>query len=134
MIVAIWNSFRRLPLWVQGWMVFLLIPINVISLFFLREPMGVLVCVLAIGGMVPNLFIMAVDRGMSKLMAVPHIFLWTPLCILILWMLIAKLTGSLSFGQTYTSFLVVLLVIDFCSLLFDFPDAWKWYSGDRSIA
>ena len=134
MIVAIWNSFRRLPLWVQGWMVFLLIPINVISLFFLREPMGVLVCVLAIGGMVPNLFIMAVDRGMSKLMAVPHIFLWTPLCIFILWMLIAKLTGSLSFGQTYTSFLVVLLVIDFCSLLFDFPDAWKWYSGDRSIA
>ena len=79
MIVAIWNSFRRLPLWVQGWMVFLLIPINVISLFFLREPMGVLVCVLAIGGMVPNLFIMAVDRGMSKLMAVPHIFLWTPI-------------------------------------------------------
>ena len=95
MILSIRRSFRRLPLWVQGWMVFLLIPANLFSLFFLSEYMGVLVCVLAIGGMAPNLLIIVFDRGLSKLMAIPHIILWTPLCLLILWMLIAKLTGSL---------------------------------------
>ena len=134
MILAIWNSFRRLPLWVQLWMVLLLMPANLISLFFLRERMGVLIAVLAIGGMIPNLLIVMYDRGMSKLMSLPHVVAWTPLCVLLLWMLFGKLTGRLELERAYTLFLFILLAVDAFSLVFDFLDTWKWYQGDRGIA
>jgi len=96
--------------------------------------MGILIATLAIGGMVPNIFIMAYERGMSKLMALPHVVVWTPLCILVLWLLYKSYAGSLELGSPYTFFLIILLIINTVSLMFDFPDIWKWYSGDRAIA
>ena len=47
----IFQSFRRLPLWVQIWMVLILIPINLTSLFFLDQPMGSWIAALAVFGM-----------------------------------------------------------------------------------
>ena len=73
LFIEIWNSFRALPLWVQLWMVVILMPINFASLFFLGEPQGGLIAFLAIFGMLPNMVIMIYDRGLSKLMAFPHL-------------------------------------------------------------
>ena len=69
MIVEIWQSFRRLPLWVQIWVAGILVPVNLGSLLFLSEYEGVIVATLAVGGMAPNLVIMARDHGFSRAMA-----------------------------------------------------------------
>jgi len=128
-IVDIWNSFRRMPLWVQVWVALILVPVNMAPLFFLGQPYAIWVAVLSIGGLMPNLPIMLNDRGLSKLMALPHLVAWTPLVVLIGWLLA---TGAPVGG--YWVLLVVLLGVDLISLGFDFPDALKWWRGDRDIA
>jgi len=130
MILDIWNSFRRLPLWVQIWVAVILVPVNLATLAFVTAPYGLPVAVLAIGGMMPNLGVMVIERGFSKTMSLPHLVLWTPLVALIIWILMTSRAGD----PTYLAFLWILLVIDVISLAFDFPDAWRWYKGDRAIA
>jgi len=49
--VEIWNSFRVTPGWVQAWVVFLLMPINTVSLFFINEHKGMLIAFFANIGM-----------------------------------------------------------------------------------
>jgi len=127
LIVDVWTSFRSLPTWVIIWMNFILVPTNVASLFFLDQPMGVWIAILAIGGMVPNLVVIFYDRGISKLMAIPHVIPWTLLIGLILF---TRPEGS----AVYSTYLWVVLVIDVISLCFDYPDAIKWIKGDRAVA
>jgi len=123
----IWRSYRSLPLWVQIWVFGILVPVNSAALFFMFQPSGLWVAVLAIGAMLPNIPIMLYERGLSKMMAWPHLIPWS---ILVLWLLIAMPHGS----TAYTSFLWLLLLIDAISLAFDIPDAIKWLKGDRAIA
>lgn len=123
----IWRSFRSLPAWVQIWVAFLLVPINMTAVFFLDQPSGIWIAVLAIGAMMMNLPIMVYDRGFSKLMAFPHLVPWT---ILVLWIAFARPAGS----AAYDTYLWVLLAINVISLGFDFPDAAKWLQGDREPA
>lgn len=130
MILQIWQSFRSLPLWVQIWVALILVPVNMASLFFLTEAKGVLIAVLAIGGMLPNLFIMMAERGFSKTMALPHLAIWTPLVIIIaLWM---KNGGP--DAQFFPLYLWVLMVVNVISLIFDYKDAWEWWRGARDVA
>ena len=127
MLAEIWKSFRALPAWVQIWVAFLLVPINMAAMFFLNEPSGVWIAVLAIGAMMLNLPIMLHDRGFSKMMALPHLVPWT---ILVLWIALARPVGS----AAYDIYLWVLLVTNVISLAFDYPDAAKWLHGDRTPA
>ena len=129
MVTDIWSSFRRMPGWVQIWVAFILAPVNVATLAMLAQPWGGWVAGLAIGGMLPNLAIMAYERGLSKLMALPHILIWTPLVIY----LGALLAGSGAEGGI-SPFLAALFVVNAISLAFDFPDFIKWLRGDRAIA
>lgn len=129
MIGEIWQSFRRLPGWVQVWVAMILVPVNLAAVAFVGHPHGVWVAVLAIGGMVPNLPIMLIERGLSKAMSWPHVLIWTPLVALLLWLLAS---GQGSGG--YRTYLTVLLVVDLISLGFDYIDAGKWLKGDRGIA
>ena len=127
MVLDIWNSFRQLPLWVQIWVAFILVPINVAALVFVFEPYGVLVAVLAIGGMLPNLGVMVWERGFSNTMALPHVVIWTPLVMLLLWMIVSGATDD----PTYLTYLWALLIIDTLSLAFDFKDSWEWIRERR---
>lgn len=129
MIPDLWNSYRRLPLWVQAWVALWLFPLNLLALAFLDQPGGIAVAVLAVGGMVPNLGIMLWDRGFSKLMSLPHVILWSPLIPVLLWLLWQG-EGS----GAYRAYLWVLLITDLVSLGFDFPDWRKWRQGDRAVA
>lgn len=52
MLNELWHSIRALPLWVKLWMLFLG-PINVCTIFFLDEPYGIWIAILAYGGMIP---------------------------------------------------------------------------------
>lgn len=126
--VDIWNSLRATPLWVQLWMIFILMPINIIGLFLLDQPMAPWIAGLALFGMLPNIVIMYMERGMSKLMAIPHLLPWTVLIAIILF---ARPEGG---SNVYEIYLNALLVINVISLLFDYPDAIKWFKGDRAIA
>jgi hypothetical protein len=130
MIADIWRSFRRMPLWVQIWVAFFLVPANLLPLLFLGEPLAFWVAGLSVGGMLPNLAIMIAERGLSKRMALPHVLIWTPLVILVGWMLLA---GGARDGSFY-AVLMVVLVIDLISLAFDYSDLMKWRNGDREIA
>ena len=130
MIVDIWQSFRRLPLWVQIWVAAILVPVNLASLLFMTEPQGSLVAALAVGGMAPNLIVMVRDHGFSRAMALSHLLIWVPLMIV----LIGLLTGDVALPATYRQFLILLLVIDAVALAFDCLDAMRWWRGERGAA
>lgn len=129
MILDIWRSFMRISTWVQIWIVVILVPVNIAALLFWTAPYGAWIAVLAIGGMLPNLWIMMKERGLSKLMALPHLVIWTPLVVLIVWVV-----GTQELTTPHFWFLCVLLIVDIISLGFDVPDFLKWWRGDREIA
>jgi hypothetical protein len=122
LISDIWQSLRSLPLWVQLWAFAILVPVNLISILFTDHPYGVIVAILAIGGMAPNAVLMFTRRGFSKTMAVPHLFAWIPLVVLIA----VLLTADTDMTTGYTGYLSVLLIVDVVSLAFDIPDTMKW--------
>lgn len=127
-ILTIWRSFRALPFWVQIWVALVLMPINMGGLLFLDTPQGRIATLLGIGGMLPNLAIIWVQRGFSKAMAFPHLPIWTALAIWLAWTLTTNLpTGPLG------AYLTALLAVDIISLIFDYTDAWKWVRGDRAV-
>ncbi|MEP5154615.1 hypothetical protein [Planktotalea sp.] len=123
-LLALWTSFNELPLWVRLWMVLWLIPLNITSLCFINEPMGVWVAVLANVAMLLNLPIMFRERRLSRTMALPHLPFWTPLVILIFWMVPDAST-------LYGMFLIALAATNIFSLVFDYIDAYRWAKGDR---
>jgi hypothetical protein len=126
-ILDTYRSFASLPLWVRIWVAGWLAPINMISVLFLNEPMGGWIAGLAIVAMLPNIPIMIVQRGLSKMMAMPHLIPWTILVALIVFRFP---DGSAS----YTAYLYVLAATNFVSLGFDYIDFFKWIRGDRDIA
>lgn len=128
MILQIWQSYRRLPLWVQLWVALILVPINAASLFLLKHPAGAWLALMAVGAMLCNGVLMLVERGFSKVMALPHVLIWTPMLGLILWLL------NQDIAESYRSYLIVLLAVDVVSLILDVIDSRKWLSGDRKIA
>jgi uncharacterized membrane protein len=130
MLLDIWTSFRNLPLWVQIWVSFILVPVNLIPLAFLDQPLGILVTVLAIAGMAFNLPIMLVTRSMSGAMALPHLVFWTPLVVIVFGVL---LSGA-ELSPTYFWFLVILFVVDAISLAFDLRDAARWFANKKALA
>lgn len=128
-LAAAWASFRRLPGWVQVWVVLILVPVNLAPLAFLGWPGVGLVAVLSVGGMLPNAVLIWVERGFSRAMALSHVLIWTPLVALLAW----RLWGGVEDPALAWLYLAVLLV-DALSLGFDWVDAWRWWRGDRAVA
>lgn len=128
MILQIWQSYRRLPLWVQLWVALILVPVNAASLFFVTQPAGAWLALMAVGAMLCNGVLMLVERGFSKVMALPHVLIWTPMLGLILWLLAQDIADG------FRTYLLILLAVDVVSLILDFIDTRKWLSGDRKIA
>ena len=127
LVADIWQSFRSLPGWVQIWMAFILVPVNIASIAFIGEPLGLWVAVLANIAMLPNLPVMLYERGFSKLMAVFHLVPWTLLLLLIL-------VTRPALSDAYGAYLWLLFAVDLVSLAFDYPDTLKWLRGDRAVA
>ena len=129
MIRDIWQSFCRIPVWVQIWIVLILVPVNLLAIGSINNPYGTVIAILAVGGMVPNLAIMAWERGVSKRMALPHLIAWIPLVVLIPFAM-----AETQARPVYFAFLWVLFVVDVISLGFDIVDFRKWLNGDRDVA
>jgi len=128
MISEVFRSYRRLPLWVQAWVSFILVPVNAASLAFLSEPFGLWIAVPAVGAMLLNGVILLIERGFSKLMALPHVLIWTPMLGLVAWL------PAQDIAPAYRVYLLILLAVDAVSLILDVIDTRKWLSGDREIA
>ncbi|QIE44535.1 hypothetical protein G5B38_02760 [Pseudohalocynthiibacter aestuariivivens] len=122
MIADIWHSFRSLPLWVQIWVFGILVPVNAAAILWVDAPYGGWVAALAIGGMLPNVWIMWRMRGFPRSMAVPHVLVWTPLVALLVWLL----SGLVGASDGYIRYLWLLLAVDLISLGFDYVDTYKW--------
>ncbi|GER08449.1 hypothetical protein GCM10007972_26440 [Iodidimonas muriae] len=115
----IWISYRSQPLWVQFWVALILVPVNMASLLFLTEPMGLWIAILANIAMLSNLPIMLYERGFTNFMALPHILPWTILVCLILFAR-PPATGL------YDVYLWVLVAVDLVSLVFDYQESLAW--------
>ncbi len=122
----IWRSLRALPIWVILWMSLLLGPVNMASIAFLSEPKGILIALLALGGMAASITTLILHRGFSKRVSGGHVFFWTPL-VLILIFARPVATG------TYDAYLTILLATNLFSLVFDINDLRLWLCGDRHV-
>jgi len=125
-LLDIWRSFRSLPFWVQIWVGLVLVPVNTATIVLITEPGSYLIPILAIGGMLPNVVLMFMERGFSKAMAISHVVLWIPLLVL--------LAIDIRANSIFSDYLIVLFVIDFISICFDLKDSRDWLKGDRKIA
>lgn len=122
----IWRSFRGLPTWVILWMSLLLGPINMVSIAFLSEPKGILIAMLALGGMMASIATLILHRGFSKLVSGGHVFFWTPLVFILVF------TRPVATGA-YDTYLYILLAANLFSLVFDINDLRLWLRGDRGV-
>lgn len=129
MFVDIWQSYRSVPLWVQIWVYFLVV-VNLLTVVFLGEFSAGTIAVLSYAGMIPNIFLALFQRGVSKAWSISHVFVWTlQIPIIGYYLFVGSPTSS-----TYTTFLIVLLVTNIISLVFDYIDSIKWVMGDREIS
>jgi hypothetical protein len=122
----IWVSSRALPLWVMIWMTVILAPINMISLYFLSKPTGILVAGLAWGGMLTSQIVLMRHRGFTKLVSGGHVIFWVPLVLILIF---ARPVAN----GAYDTYLTILLVVNLLSLLFDINDLRLWFGGDRRV-
>lgn len=128
-----WHSFRRLPLWIQVWVGWILIPVNAAAFFLLDQDVGKVTAIAAAFVVATNVPIMLRERGLSKLMSLPHLFAWIPLLIL----LVARLNDQsgaapmTAFAQIYAT---IVIGVNGISLIFDVVDSWRWLRGDRAVA
>ena len=132
MFLEVWQSFRRLPVWVQLWVAVWLMPVNLVGLAFIgaeMAPQAVLVTSLAILGMLFNIPIMLYWRGLSKAMSLPHLVFWIPLTFVLIGLL-----GSQALSGSYLTYVWVLFLTNSLSLVFDIKDSVDWVRGDRAVA
>lgn len=126
----LWQSFRRLPLWVQIWMAGILVPVNLVSLGLLHYPSARMVAIAALLALGSNMVLLYRYAGFNRLMAIPHLLIWGPLQV----MLLLYLAANASVTPPYEAFYVSLvLIVNGISLCFDLLDSWRWYQGGREV-
>ena len=123
-----WQSFRGLPAWVQVWVAGILIPVNAVSFLFLDTESGRWISVAAILVLATNYPIMLASRDMSRLLSVPHLLIWVPLELALV---DQAFTKDLQAPELYL--VLVVLLINGISLVFDFHDSWHWIRGEREV-
>lgn len=127
---SLWQSFRRLPQWVQLWMALVLLPANLLSLFLLEYASARMIALAALLALGSNMLLMYRYAGFSRLMALPHLLVWGPLQVMLL-IYLAGSTPAPSINEVVYIFLV--LAVNGVSLFFDTLDSWRWLQGERQL-
>ncbi len=118
----------RLPLWVRIWIVLGLGGVNLAAFFLTHTPTGYWAAwcaafIVAVNG--PTILI---QRGWSRLLALPHLVVWIPLLAYVVYRL-----GAQDVTDTERVYGSVLLIVNGISVIFDLADAWRWFTGERSV-
>jgi hypothetical protein len=126
----LWQSFRRLPLWVQLWLAVILLPANLLSLFLLDYPSARMIAFAALFALGSNMLLLYWYGGFNRLMAVPHLLVWGPLQV----MLPIYLAGSAPTPNlNEVNYVCWVLAVNGISLFFDILDSWRWLQGERQL-
>ncbi len=120
----LFRSLLRAPTWVIVWMSVGLLPANLASLFFLDQPLGPVIAILTIGGLLPNLALLVKHRGFTSVMGVPHTIAWVPLLVVAVVVLATREPST-----SYAVYLLILIAVNGFSLVFDVPDTVRWARG-----
>ena len=127
--IACHHSVCQLPLWVRVWVLGVLIPVNALPFWFLDTQVGRAATAAALLVVVANATILLVQRGVSALMALPHLVAWIPLT--------GWLAARLLFDATLTGgeagLALALVVVNGISLVFDTIDGVRWLCGQRGV-
>lgn len=129
-IIRIFKSAFSLPIWVQIWMFVFLIPVNMSGLFLLNYQAGFWVAVLGAGALAINTVILFLNRGFSKVLAIPHLVMWGPLQVILL----ARYFGAPDLNSFEQTYILVVLMVNGISLAFDVFDTLEWKRGARDVA
>jgi hypothetical protein len=131
-LAAVWISWRALPFWVQVWVAGVLVPVNTAAFFLTDTRTGMAAAIAAVFVVITNVPIMLYEGGMSRLMAVPHLFAWIPLWIFIVGRLQNFFGGPMMESKEFI-FALLLLVVNGISLVFDAIDTVRWCRGERKV-
>lgn len=123
------RSFMALPRRVQWWVAAVLVPVNTAPFLLLGTESGRAGALASLLIVATNVPIMLHQRGMSRLMSVPHLFIWIPLC---LWAW-QHLTGTPAATGADAWLAIALLVANGISLPFDVIDSLRWLRGERAV-
>jgi len=117
---------------VQAWVGLILVPANAVPFVLLETWTGRIAAVAALAVVATNLPIIWIERGMSRLMSVPHLVIWGPLqfVLLLRW---AEQIGPVPLGPAERRLVWLLLVVNGVSLAFDALDSWRWIRGERDV-
>jgi hypothetical protein len=126
----VWRSFRSLPSWVQAWVGLCLVPVNLVPYAMLGTATGRAAALAMTIVILTNLPILLAQRGMSRLLSLPHLLAWGPLC---LW-LAARLATGVPMNASEAALAWLLLIVNTISLGFDAMDSLRWWRGDRAVA
>lgn len=125
----IWQSSMALPTWVFIWMFVFLVPANIACFWLTDTKIGYWTTITNILMFPTNIWILWLNAGLSRAMAVPHLFAWFPLVFYVAYRL---MTGS-DLGPVEWTYGIALLAINSISLVFDTVDSLKWLRGEREI-
>lgn len=123
------TSFNALPTWVRIWVGGVLVPANTVPFLFLHTATGQAAAWAALFVAVTNVPIMLQQRGMSRLMSVPHLLAWIPL---VAWLAL-RFAGPTPLSSAETALAWLLVIVNSLSLVFDVVDSWRWFAGARDI-
>ena len=125
--LACHQSARQLPLWVKVWVLGVLVPVNTLPFGFLDTRVGRAAAVASLLVVISNTTILLAQRGITRLMALPHLIAWIPL--------VSWLAASLLFDATLSGseadLAIALLIVNGISLGFDTVDYVHWLCGQR---
>lgn len=123
------RSFRSLPRWVQVWVGLFLVPVNVAPFFLPGSYVGHVGIASTLLIAATNVPIMLIERGMSRLMSVPHLLIWVPLLVV----LAVHLQSGASLAPAERALAYALIGLNGISLVFDGLDSWRWWRGERDV-
>ncbi len=126
--LASWQSFRSLPFWVQVWVAGILVPVNAAGFLLLDTLAGQWTALAAVLVLLSNYPVMLACRGMGRLLSVPHLLIWGPLQVALLYRLASGSPEPVEFG-----FMILVLVVNGISLVFDTMDTLRWLRGEREV-
>lgn len=129
-------SWRALPLWVEFWVVYLLIA-NLLCVFGTSvQAQAIGICGLFI--LVTNTAVVIIWAGFTKVMSFFHLIAWIPLVIYLILSLILPAAGIWTSQElelwSYDWFLTIIVIItNTISLVFDILDCYRYIKGDRAV-